>query len=62
VEDDEEEEEGDLDLFFGATESTDPCNKANFQMSVVMPNAIEGLEDESPIELYVKGSSESITA
>jgi DNA-directed RNA polymerase II subunit RPB1 len=62
VEDDEEEEEGDLDLFFGATEATDPCNKANFQMSVVMPNALEGLEDESPIELYVKGSSESITA
>ena len=62
VEDDEEEEEGDLDIFFGATEASDPCNKANFQMSVMMPNATEGLEEELPIELYVKGSAEPITA
>jgi DNA-directed RNA polymerase II subunit RPB1 len=62
VEDDEEEEEGSLDIFFGATEASDPCSKANFQMSIVMPNAIEGLEDELPIELYEKGREEPVTA
>jgi DNA-directed RNA polymerase II subunit RPB1 len=59
---DEEEEEGDLDAFFGDEADADPCGRAQFQMNMMMPGAVEGLEDEPPIDLFVKGSAEAITA
>ena len=57
-----EEEEGDLDAFFGDEADADPCGRAQFQMNMMMPGAVEGLEDEPPIDLFVKGSAEAITA
>jgi DNA-directed RNA polymerase II subunit RPB1 len=62
IPDDEEEEEGDLSGFMGEGAGSDPCHRSQFQVNMLMPSAIEGLEDEPPIDLYVKGSSEAITA
>jgi DNA-directed RNA polymerase beta' subunit/intein/homing endonuclease len=62
IPDDEEEEEGDLSGFMSEGAGSDPCHRSQFQVNMLMPSAIEGLEDEPPIDLYVKGSSEAITA
>ena len=62
IPDDEEEEEGDLSGFMGEGAGSDPCHRSQFQVNMLMPSAIEGLEDEPPIDLFVKGSSEAITA
>ena len=61
IEDDEEEEEGDLELFFEQA-GGDPCGTGQFQMNMIMPDPMSGLEEEPPIDLYEKGSAEAITA
>jgi hypothetical protein len=61
IEDDEEEEEGDLELFFEQA-GGDPCGTNQFQMNMIMPDPMSGLEEEPPIDLYEKGSAEAITA
>jgi DNA-directed RNA polymerase II subunit RPB1 len=58
----EEEEEGDLTEFYQSNDSSDPCNRLQFQVNMMMPNAAYGLEEEQPIELYIKGEGEAITA
>jgi hypothetical protein len=63
VPDDEEEPDGDISQFIGeGLALTDPCNSTQFQMNMMMPSSIEGLEDEEPIQLYMKGSDVAITA
>jgi len=59
--DEEEEEEGDLDLFFEQS-GGDPCDSSQFEMNMIMPDPMSGLEEEPPIDLYEKGSAEPITA
>jgi DNA-directed RNA polymerase II subunit RPB1 len=63
VPDDEEELDADISQFTGeGLALTDPCNSTQFQMNMMMPGLVEGLEDEEPIELFVKGSDVAITA
>jgi DNA-directed RNA polymerase II subunit RPB1 len=63
VPDDEEELDADISQFTGeGLALTDPCNSTQFQMNMMMPGLVEGLEDEEPVELFVKGSDVAITA
>jgi DNA-directed RNA polymerase II subunit RPB1 len=62
VPDDEEEEEGDIDLFQEESSAIDYCHRTQFQMNMMIPDVVEGLDLEPPIDLYIKGSAEAITA
>ena len=62
AEPEEEEEEGDLTEFLSDGSALDPCNRTQFQVNMMMPNAVIGLEEEEPIDLYIKGTDEAITA
>jgi len=61
VPDDEEEVEGDLSQFEQAEDVFDPCGRTQFQMNMMIPEFIDTMEDEAPIDLYVKGKAEAIT-
>ena len=61
VEEDEEEEEGTLDFLFQENEGPGPCDQEQFQLNMMMPNALEGLEEEPFVELYERGKKESLT-
>jgi DNA-directed RNA polymerase II subunit RPB1 len=62
AEPEEEEEEGDLSEFLRDSSELDPCNRTQFQVNMMMPTALLGLEEEEPIDLYIKGTDEAITA
>jgi len=62
AEPEEEEEEGDLSEFLRDSSELDPCNRTQFQVNMMMPTAVLGLEEEEPIDLYIKGTDEAITA
>ena len=61
VPDDEEEAEGDITLFQTDSSEIDYCHRTQFQMNMMIPESVEGLDLEPPIDLYVKGSAEPIT-
>jgi DNA-directed RNA polymerase II subunit RPB1 len=61
VPDDEEEAEGDIALFQSESSEIDYCHRTQFQMNMMIPDPVTGLDLEPPIDLYVKGSTEPIT-
>ena len=61
VPEDEEEVEGDLSQFEQPEDTFDPCGRTQFQMNMMIPESAD-MMDEEPIDLYVKGAAEAITA
>jgi len=62
VPEDEEEVEGDLSQFEQPEDTFDPCGRTQFQMNMMIPESTDTMEDEAPIDLYVRGTAEAITA
>jgi DNA-directed RNA polymerase II subunit RPB1 len=62
VPEDEEELEGDLSQFEQAEDVFDPCGRTQFQMNMMIPESMDTMEDEAPIDLYIKGKAEAMTA
>jgi DNA-directed RNA polymerase II subunit RPB1 len=62
VPEDEEEVEGDLSQFEQAEDVFDPCGRTQFQMNMMIPESMDTMEDEAPIDLYIKGKAEAMTA
>jgi hypothetical protein len=54
--------EGDLSQFEQADDVFDPCGRTQFQMNMMIPEFINTMENEEPIDLYIKGTTEAITA